>query len=331
MSRSLRSVARVRGERQDPRSAESVKPALPTRTVAEQARRTHPVQTPRATNSARNGTTPQRHVRRDISTAGPHESVTEELTAVAHDPHWIHARWVLKRTTVLRAEAALGAQWFRSVPVIRVFALDVDEVKGVSANWVRDVEIHGECDHWFVPVENPPGAYKLEIGYAVPRGPFFALAKSRKVTTPRPGSKAAERLGWNRGNGNGAPARTGLSRSPVTDPQFEKFLAARAVSYALGNGNVRAGGSQESSFAFSLDAELIVSGTAGPQCQLTLQGETVKVGRDGRFTAKLPLLDGRQVIPATAIGPNGTEQRTIVLAVDRNTKELPLQSLEELN
>src|SRR5690606_13594885 len=99
------------------------------------------------------------------------------------------------------------------------------------AQWVRDVEIHGECDHWFVPVEHPPGAFKLEIGYVAPSGRFFSLAKSRRVTTPRPGSKAAERLGWQRGGG--ANGHRSAGRAAVTDPQFEKFLAARAVSYAV--------------------------------------------------------------------------------------------------
>lgn len=331
-SRSLRSVARVKSERHDPRPAESVKPSVPVRSFTEKALRTHPVHAPQSTGAARTSAASHRPVRRDISTVGPHESVHEELTAVAHDPHWIHARWVLKRSTVLRAEAALGAQWFRSVPVIRIYMLDVDEVKGVAAHWVRDIEIHGECDHWFVPVENPPGAYKLEIGYAVPGGAFFALAKSRRVTTPRPGSKAAERLGWNRssGNGSGLP-RAGSARSPVTDPQFEKFLAARAISYAVGHGDYRSNGSETASLPFSLETELVVSGTAQPNSQLTVQGETVKVGRDGRFTAKVSLDDGRQVIPATAISPDGTEQRTIVLAVERNMKELPMQSLDELN
>ena len=76
---------------------------------------------------------------------------------------------------------------------------------------------------------------------------------------------------------------------------------------------------------------LVVSGMAQPHSQLTLQGETVKVGRDGRFSTRVSLGDGRQVFPATAISPDGSEQRTIVLAVERNTKALPPQSLDELN
>ncbi|MDQ3330589.1 MAG: DUF4912 domain-containing protein, partial [Planctomycetota bacterium] len=259
---------------------------------------------------------------------------SEELVAVAHDPYWIHARWVLKRSTVLRAEAALGAEWFRAVPVIRVQALDVDETKGVTAVWVRDVEIHGECDHWFVPVEHPPGAFKLEIGYAAPSGRFFALAKSKRVTTPRPGSKAAERLGWNRNGSSGSGmTRSAAGRAPVTDPQFEKFLAARAVSYAVSSGDYRSNGhgSGAARAPFQIETELVVSGVAQPNSQLTMQGETIRVGRDGRFSMRVSLGEGRNVIPATSVSADGTEQRTIVLAVENNSKEIEPQVLDEMN
>ena len=271
---------------------------------------------------------PSRIVRKDISTADPVDGSPEELTAVAHDPYWIHARWVLRRSTVQRAEAALGSDWFRAVPVIRVHALDVDDVKGVQANWVRDVEIHGECDHWFVPVENAPGTFKLQIGYLATGGRFFALAKSRRVSTPRPGSKAAERIGWNRGPSS-VPSlhRPTLTRSGGGDPEFEKFLAARATSYAVAGTDHRV--RPQTDVPFALQTELVVSGTADPNSQLSVQGETVKVGRDGHFTLRVALGDGRTMVPAVAISPDGHEQRTIVLSIDRNIKVLEPQAIND--
>ena len=304
----VRSVARVKAERADPRPPASAKPATggPRGFSSASARSSSDRRT-----SARGTSTGSRLVRRDISTAGPNEAVHEELIATAHDPYWIHAQWVLKRSTVLRAEAALGSDWFRAVPVIRINSIKADEVNGTSVQRLRDVEIHGECDHWFVPVANPPGAYKLEVGYATPNGKFFSLAKSRKVTTPRPGSRAAERLGFQHNH---------AARTTVTDPQFEKFLAARASSCSTGPAEARGSETEKENSAFSLDAELIVSGTTRANCQLTLQGESVKVGKDGRFSARVSLGKGRQVIPATCISPDGTETRTIILAVERNAK-----------
>lgn len=309
-----RSVARVKAERQDPRGLAAGK-ANGDRSSGF-SRASSRARSTRRENERPRSASP-RVVRRDISTVGANESVHEELTATAHDPFWIHAQWVLKRSTVMRAEAALGAEWFRAVPVIRVYAIKADDVNGVSTRWLRDVEIHGECDHWFVPVENPPGTYKLEVGYATPDGKFFALAKSRKVTTPRPGSRAAERM---------ASARNGNGRPMVTDPQFEKFLAARVASYSTGTADPVNGATGEDGSAFNLDAELVVSGTAEPNCRLTVQDQTIKVGKDGRFTARIALGDGRQVIPATCVSPDGTEKRTVILAFERNKKRPPKRS-----
>jgi len=37
---------------------------------------------------------------------------------------------------------------------------------------------------------------------------------------------------------------------------------------------------------------------------------------------RFSLPDSRQIIPAVAISPDGVEERTIILAVERNTKQL---------
>jgi hypothetical protein len=53
-----------------------------------------------------------------------------------------------------------------------------------------------------------------------------------------------------------------------------------------------------------------------------LQGEPVPLRPDGSFTVRMSLPDRRQVIPVIASSPDGVEQRTIILAVERNTKVL---------
>jgi uncharacterized protein len=55
---------------------------------------------------------------------------------------------------------------------------------------------------------------------------------------------------------------------------------------------------------------------------VTLQGEPIKLRRDGTFTMRFSLPDSRQIIPAVAMSADGIEERTIVLAVERNTKHL---------
>ena len=75
-------------------------------------------------------------------------------------------------------------------------------------------------------------------------------------------------------------------------------------------------------FFFQLDAELIVYGCTEANARVTLQGEPVKLRPDGTFTMRFSLPDSRQILPAVATSPDGVEERTIVLAVERNTKHL---------
>ena len=58
------------------------------------------------------------------------------------------------------------------------------------------------------------------------------------------------------------------------------------------------------------------------RARVTLQGEPVKLRPDGTFTMRFSLPDSRQIIPAVAASADGIEERTIVLAVERNTKQL---------
>jgi hypothetical protein len=53
---------------------------------------------------------------------------------------------------------------------------------------------------------------------------------------------------------------------------------------------------------------------------LTLNGEPVTLRPDGTFAVRLPFPDRRQVLPAVACTRDGSQQRTIVVAVERNTK-----------
>ena len=73
-------------------------------------------------------------------------------------------------------------------------------------------------------------------------------------------------------------------------------------------------------FDFEVDAEMIIYGTATPNAHLTLKGEPIELREDGTFTVRMGMPDKRQVVPIVATSPDGVEQRTTVLAVERNTK-----------
>ena len=261
-----------------------------------------------------------RGARRDISTVSTSDNVKEELVAVAHDPHWIHCRWVLKSSTVRRAEMALGAEWHRAVPVLRLFAVHTHETKSTSEEVVRDEHVTGDTDHWFLHVGEPPATFRVQLGFLAGNGKFFPLMKSRRLTTPRPGSKAAERIRLAKPTeSNGSNTSNTRDGSGSGDPMFEKFLGLRA-SYAGAAYGVNGDGQPHS---FALETELLIRGTAHPDSQVALAGDPIKVGSDGRFAVKLSLPDGRQSIDAVALSPDKTRTQTIILSVER---ELDVQA-----
>ena len=73
-------------------------------------------------------------------------------------------------------------------------------------------------------------------------------------------------------------------------------------------------------FEFSVDAYMIIQGNANPTANVTLAGEPLKLRDDGTFQVKMELPDKRQVLPIVASSRDGTQQRTTVLAIERNTK-----------
>ena len=103
------------------------------------------------------------------------------------------------------------------------------------------------------------------------------------------------------------------------EERLRRPLGAPAVT-GYGSGALMPG--KVKKFWFKLDAELIVYGATEPNARVTLQGEPVRLRPDGTFTMRFSLPDGRQIIPAVASSADGVEERTTVLAVERNTKQL---------
>jgi hypothetical protein len=256
----------------------------------------------------------------------------DRICVVVRDPFWLHACWELSPIAIQRAEAALSQDWHGAKPILRVFDVSSHDTTSTSETAVRDIEIHGGCNNWYIEVHNPPRSFRVDIGYLSRRGQFFVLARSNIVATPRPGLSNAIDTNWsdldafqadklyamsngydNHSHSNGQEVKELLEerlRRPLGSPIVTTF----------GNGTLPNGKPRK--FWFKLDAELIIQGATDPLAKVSLQGEPVKLRSDGTFTMRFSLPDGRQIIPAVSISGDGVEERTIVLAVERNTKEL---------
>ncbi|MGE0605585.1 MAG: DUF4912 domain-containing protein [Pirellulales bacterium] len=260
----------------------------------------------------------------------PEGYAKDRLIAMVRGPYWLHAYWELSRQGVRRAEAAMGQDWHSAKPTLRVLEISGNGTTSTGERVIRDIDIHGDVNNWYVDVEDPPKNYRLDIGYLAANGRFYLLARSNVVSTPRSAASDAEDENWSEvvedfdkiyamsggyaSNGTSSDLQEVFEerlRRPMGSPMTTKFGAGA-------NGVV----SRRRSFSFDLDAELIVFGTTEPDAHVTLQGEPVKVQADGTFSVRYSMPNCRQVIPAVACSVDGVEQRTVILAVERNTKAM---------
>ncbi|MGH7128779.1 MAG: DUF4912 domain-containing protein [Planctomycetaceae bacterium] len=236
----------------------------------------------------------------------------DQLSAVAHDARWIRVEWTLSPSAVQRARAAMGMDWFRAVPILRLFEESGGEEGGPSSELVRDVEIRADLNSWFLLVPQPERTYRVQIGYRTAAGGFIGLAGSRPVRMPAAGSRADG----------------GRTETAISPEQRRHWLNAR---FAALEGVAAAGKPMSDGFPFHVDAQLTLRGTTHPKAMLTLMGAPVVLAEDGSFLLQFSLPDGRQVLPIIAITPDGSEQRTIVLAIERNTKHLEPEVFDDLH
>jgi hypothetical protein len=254
--------------------------------------------------------------------------VKDRLVVMVRDPYWLHAYWELSRASVERAKAAMGQHWHGAQPVLRLNQVARNGTTSSATQVVRDIPIHGGVNNWYVDVHDPPKSYQMEIGYLAANGKFFPLARSNTVSTPRVGAGGSFDQNWAEvakdfdriyamsGGYDQQEADSDLKevfeeqlRRPMGDPMTTRFGGGAAGS-----------GDKNHEFRFHVDTELIVHGATEPGAHVTLKGEPIHLRSDGTFAIRFTLPDRRHVLPVVASSRDGTEQHTIVLAVDRNTK-----------
>lgn len=248
----------------------------------------------------------------------------DRIVLVVRDSYWLQAYWEITRATVQRAKVALTGYWHAAKPVLRLLEITSDGNTNSVENAVQEIEIHSGVNNWYLNINEPGKTYRIAIGYAVNGGKFHLIAKSNQVTPPSCNNGDIDDHWTDITNdvekyyalsgGTDPLAVSGdlqtvfeeKSRQPMNAPAFER----------LGSGiNTNGEG-----FSFQVDAHMVVYGTTDPMASVTVGGEPVRLQNDGTFALRLDLPDRRQVLPVVASSRDGTQQRTTVLAVERNTK-----------
>ncbi|MDA1018500.1 MAG: DUF4912 domain-containing protein [Planctomycetota bacterium] len=250
------------------------------------------------------------------SNANQVSSESDSLLAEAVEPTWIRAEWSITQSTVARAESALGAEWHRASPVIRVLDITSSESGMPNAVVVSEIPVEPGADRWYLNVKDSGRTYRLELGYLTATGRFFALVRSPKFDLPLDMSGLKKRQSTaNRSLSHPLAPSSGLASSQDWDDEpaddFDELnMDPKAPRTRL-----------------QIAAEITVYGKGEPDALIDIADERIPLHPDGSFEIRLPLENGRQVLPIFATA-NG-ETRTIVLALERNTKELePREAVE---
>ncbi len=251
------------------------------------------------------------------------ETKEDRLVVMVRDPYWLHAFWELSDRSIKRAQAAMGQRWHGAQPTLRLHKME----EAGATTFVKDVTIHGGVSNWYVDVQDPPCEFRMEIGYLSTDNFFYCLARSNTVKTPPAGTSDAIDDNWAdvaeqadriyAMSGGYSPSGTSRELQELLEERLQRPLGS-PMSTRFGSGATDLEGSEEMPFA--LDAEIIIYGAADRGAHVTLKGEPVQLREDGTFAVRLSLPDQRQVIPVVASSGDGVEQRTIILAVERNTK-----------
>jgi hypothetical protein len=255
----------------------------------------------------------------------------DRIVLMVRDPFWLHCYWELTRQTLERAEAALGQEWHTSRPILRLFDVTNSDTNRPSERIVRDIDIHGGCSNWYIDVTSPPRSFRVDIGYLTREGRFYALGRSNPVSTPRTGlsevtdgnwadidAKQADRIyAMSSGYEGGGSS---LELRQIFEERLKRPLGSPSVT-SLSSGGLGVCG-RPVEFHLQVDADLVVYGRTVPNASLKFQNQPVDVRPDGTFTVRFKLPDSRQIIPCVAVSPDGGEERRVVLAIERNTRQL---------
>jgi hypothetical protein len=274
---------------------------------------------------------------RDLSTASVRGSsglkpgeIKDRVVLMVRDAFWLHAHWRFTRRTVSRAQAALAEQWHTAQPILRLLAVNGGATTSTAERVIRDIEIHGGVNNWYIDVKNSPQSFRVEIGYLATTGRFFSLGRSNIVTTPRPGECDVLEEDWSQSvddhdriyamSGGFEDSNTGSDLQELFEEQLHRPMGAPAPArYGAGASSaVR----KSDDFQFQVEADVIIYGVTKPDSYVTLAGEPVRLRKDGSFTVRMAMPDQRQILPVVAQSSDGIEQRTTVLSINRNTKQM---------
>ncbi len=256
----------------------------------------------------------------------PRDYGDNKIVVQVRDPWWIHAYWevISKRQDEVRQEIYKRGLNFEKA-ILRVYDVTDIVFDGKNAHSFFDIDLHSDADNWYINVGTPNRSWCIDIGMMTKEREFFVLARSNSVRTPRFGMsevldeewRTAEEEYWKMFglSGGFGIGKSSLELKELFKRRFEEQISSGAIS-SISSPMAK----KERGFWLVVDTELIVYGATEPDAKVTVQGRPITLRRDGTFSLRFSLPNGRQVIPVEAVSSDGEERRRIAPIVTRKTE-----------
>ena len=276
----------------------------------------------------------------EINNAGQTVPKRDRIVLIVRDSFWLQGYWEITAATVSRIKIAMGIYWHKAFPVLRLLEITSRGNTNSFEQVAQEIPIRGGASNWYINAPESNKSYRLAIGYVLPSengesDRFYLIAKSNEVLTMPNNSGGDE--SWSDITNNAEkyyaqsggydPARVSAELKAVFEEKSEQALHSVAIQTITSLSRFGA------DLEFKVDAHLVIHGSTDSNASLTIKGSPVPVNDDGSFVLRMDLPDKRQVLPIIASSFDGTQKRTTVLAIERNTKNLePLhRGVNEVN
>lgn len=249
------------------------------------------------------------------------------LVLMIRDPYWCFAYWDFseEKQAEISRELLVG----KSKLVLRVYDVTGVAFDGSNAHKVVDVEISQEATNWYINVWAADCSYCVDIGLLYADNHFVTLIRSNIVTTPRDSisnvideewmmvDETFDKLYRTAGAGELGSASEALAKYLLANVRAEVTSGGLA---SMGSEGGRPRPARSEQFWLVVNTELIVYGATEPNAKVTIQGQPITLKKDGTFSVRRALPDGKQIIPVKAVNAAGTQERQITPIVEKRTE-----------
>jgi hypothetical protein len=253
----------------------------------------------------------------------PYQYDLDRIILQVRDPWWCHAYWEIRTQTLDRLRNELAQEFYQAKRILRVYDVSHIIFDGNNAHRFFDIKLNESVNNWYIDTQGPGRSWCVDLGLLLSSGKFITMVRSNTVHTPLAGPSWITDEEWMipedmfaRLYGMGF----GLGRSSPVGKAWQE-----GVKHVLSSG-VSSGASpvrplvKEKKFWLVANCELIVYGATLPDAKVTVQGKPINLRRDGSFSLRFALPDGKQVISVKAVSCDGKDERTVTPIVVRETK-----------